>query len=261
MIRLDKEKLNDVLEYLEQDIESCLYLHGDIVCYGLEDPNMSVWYSEKEGKINLVLMKYFEGGHIFSKDDDFDVDELVAKLKEINPKRMSSKESIIQIIAPLMEEEYEAKYGGVFRLNSYRELDSPVAIERATEADVDAIAEFMVSYEPYKYSYTKENMASELGDRIRRGIGRSYIIRDGERVVAHDAVTLEANTYAVEGLALVHEDFRRTLYGAFIDSYMINELGKEGKNLYCMIVDGRRYDAFIRIGNQACRRYGKIVKK
>ena len=42
---------------------------------------------------------------------------------------------------------------------------------------------------------------------------------------------------------------------------MINDLGREGKKLYCMIVEGRRYDAFVWLGNQVCARYGKILRK
>lgn len=261
MIKLTQDKLQDVLDYMKEDLENCLYLYGDILLYGIDDPNMTVWYSQKDGNINLVLMQYFEGGHIYSREDDFQVEELVEKLREINPKRMSSKESIIRMIRPYMEDSYDVKFGGIFRLKNYRELKSPVEIEKAQLKDVEAIADLMIAHEPYKYTYTKKDMEDELRDRIEKGIGRSYIIRDKDRVVAHDAVTLETPTYAVEGLALVHDDFKKTLYGAFVDSYMINDLGREGKKLYCMIVEGRRYDAFVRLGNQVCARYGKILRK
>ena len=261
MIKLTNERLQDVLHYMEDDLANCLYLYGDIVRYGIDDPNMTVWYSEKEGKINAVVMKYFMGSHVYSKDYDYDLDEIREKLDEINVDRISSQKTIIEALYPKFEKEYDVEYGCVFKLNKYREMKSPVLIERASVEDADAIAELMMTHELYSKSYKKQDLAKELADRLERQIGRSYIIRDGARIVAHDGVNLETDQYAVEGLALVHDDFRSTLYGSFLDSYMINDLGKEGKKLYCMILEGRRLDGFVRMGNEVQASYGKLFRK
>ena len=261
MIRLTDDRLQDVLSYLEEDLPNCLYMYGDIVQYGLNDPNIKVWYAEKEGKINAVIMQYFQGSHVFSKDLDYDFDEIYQKLMEIDVDRISSQRAIIEKLHEKLKDTYDVEYTCVFKLSKYRKMDPRVVIEKATVKDADAIAELMVSHELYARSYKKEDLAKELANRIETGIGRSYIIRDGDRIVAHDAVNLETPTYAVEGLALVHDDYRNTLYGAFLDSFMINDLGKEGKELYCMIVEGRRLDAFVRMGNQPLAENGKLFKK
>lgn len=261
MIKLTEERLQDVLKYMEDDLPNCLYLYGDIVRYGINDPNMTVWYSEKDGKINAVVMKYFMGSHVYSKHYDYDLEEILEKLKEIQVDRISSQRPIVEALHERLNKEFDVEYGCVFQLSEYRKMRSPVVIEKAEVKDAEAIAELMMTHELYSRSYKKEDLAKELADRIERKIGRSYIIRDGERIVAHDGVNLETDQFAVEGLALVHDDFRNTLYGSFLDSYMINDLGKEQKKLYCMIVEGRRLDGFVRMGNKIQANYGKLFKK
>lgn len=261
MIKLTEERLSDVLKYMEDDLANCLYLYGDIVRYGLNDPNMTVWFSEKDGAINAVVMKYFSGSHVYSKHLDYDLEEVLEKLLEIHVDRISSQREIIEALQPRMSEEFDVEYGCVFKLTKYREMKSPVVIEKAEVSDANAIAELLMTHEAYSCSYKQEDLAEQLADRIANGIGRSYIIRDGERIVAHDGVSLETDKYAVEGLALVHDDFRNTLYGSFLDSYMINDLGKEGKELYCMILEGRRLDAFVKLGNTIQASYGKLFRK
>lgn len=261
MIKLTEERLQDVLHYMEDDLPNCLYLYGDIVQYGLNDPNMTVWFSEREGQINAVVMKYFTASHVYSKNLDYDLVEILDKLKEINVERISAQRPVIEALFPRLQEEFSVEYGCVFRLSKYRKMKVPVLIEQAKPEDAMAIAEMLLTHEMYSHSYSKEELAEELADRMRRKIGRSYIIRDGDRIAAHDGVSLETETYAVEGLALVHDDYRNTLYGAFLDSYMINDLGEEGKELYCMIVEGRRLDSFVKLGNEIRAHYGKLSRK
>ena len=116
MIKLTQERVKDVLAYMEDDLPNCLYLYGDIVRYGINDPNMTVWFSEKDGKINAVVMKYFSGSHVYSKQLDYDLDEVVEKLREIDPDRISSQREIIEKLCPVLESEYDAEFGCVFHV-------------------------------------------------------------------------------------------------------------------------------------------------
>ncbi len=261
MIKLTDDRVEDILKYMEEDIENCLYLYGDVVRYGIDDPNMTVWYSEVDGNINTVIMKYFSGCHVYSKNLNYNLDEVVEKLKQIHVNRISSQKEIIEKIYPLLMGEYEVEYGAVFKLSKFRNMQSPVEIVKAKIEDVPQIADLLMTNEMYSSSYKRQDLIEELSDRISRNIGRSYIMREGERIIAHDGVTIETDKFAVEGLLLLHEDYKDTLYGAFLDSYMVNDLGKEGKTLYAMMLDGRRQDAFVRFGNEIVARYGKMTFK
>ena len=262
MIKLTQEKVKDVLAYMEDDLPNCLYLYGDIVRYGIDDPNMTVWYSEKDGRITAVVMKYFSGSQVYSKDLDFDQDELVAKLKEIKPDRISSQKAVVEKLAPMMEAEYTTRYGAVFRLLNYRKTrKNDLVIERAKPENTDEIAAFLMTNEEMAERYDQQKLSQELLDRISTGIGRSYVIRVDGKIVAHDGVTLETDRYMVQGLAFVDEEYRKLLYGPILESYMINDVREEGKELYCMILEGNRLEGFVRMGNQIVARYGKFIRR
>ena len=261
MIKLTQERVKDVLAYMEDDLPNCLYLYGDIVRYGINDPNMTVWFSEKDGKINAVVMKYFSGSHVYSKQLDYDLDEVVEKLREIDPDRISSQRLVIEALAPLLRDKYDVEYGTVFKEVCYRRMRSSVAIERATPEDAGAIAELLMTAEDFAKTYEQRTLAEELANRMRNGIGRSYIIRDGERIVAHSCVSLETDQYMIESMTVVHDDYRPKMYGLLLDSYMINDITEEGKALYGMVVEGPRLEGFIKMGHQPVARYGKLFRR
>ena len=261
MHRVTKESFDRVLSYMEDDLPNCLYLYGDMVRYGIDDPNITVWYGERAGKINAVVMKYFTGAHVYSKNLDYDLDEVIAKAEETDADRISSQREIAEVLYSRLHKTYDVEYGYVFRLKKYRELKSPVKIERASASDAKKIAALLMTSDFFAHSYREDKLAEELEDRLRRGIGRSYIMRDGERIVGHDGVNLETERYAVESLAMVHADYRNTLYGAFLESFFINHMGKEGKDLYCMLVSERRIKAFEKMGNEPCAAYGKLFRR
>lgn len=261
MIKLTQERVKDVLAYMEDDLPNCLYLYGDIIRYGVDDPNMTVWYSEKDGDINAVVMKYFSGSHVYSKKLDYELAEIVEKLQEIDPDRISSQREIIERLSPILKSEYGVEYGVVFRGSCYRKFKSYALVERAGPEDADAIADLLLTHETFSKTYEKSTLAQELADRMTNGIGRSYVIRDGGRVIAHDGVSLETDKYMVLSLALVHDDYRKTMYGAILESYMLNELGKEGKEIYFMISQKQRSDGHERMGNQVVADYGKLFKR
>ena len=261
MVKLTQERVKDILSYMEDDLPNCLYLYGDIVRYGVDDSNMTVWFSEENGKIKAVVMKYFSGSHVYSKNLDYDLDEVVEKLREINPDRVSSQREIIKSLFPFFQDGYDVEYGEIFKHYHYRKMKSPVPIERAKPEDAGKIAEFLMTHETWSKTYDKDRLADELADRMRLGIGRSYIIRDGDQIVAHDSFALETDRYVVGSLALVHEDYRKRMYGVFLESYIVNEIYDEGKDNYSMITDIQRIKGLTRRGNLPVAYYGKLFRR
>lgn len=260
MIKLTDDRLQDILEYLEKDLVNCLYLYGDIVRYGIHDPNMTVWYSEKNGDLNCVIMKYFQGSHVFSLNNDYDIDEVVQHLNDIDVDRISSNGEIIRELHKRMKDRYSAEYGRTLKMKAYRRFKHDVAIEEASLDDVKGIVDLLMSHPLYTESYTHEQLYEELSDRIKRKIGRSFIIRDGDRIVAHDSYNLETDKYAISGLALVHDDFRKTFYGVFLESHQINTMIDEGKEMYAMLYEMPRVEGFLKMGNEDVAEYGKLIR-
>lgn len=258
MIKATQKDMPRIMSYLEQDLANCLYMYGDLEVYGLEDPNISLWYSEKDGELNAVVFKYFQGSHVFSLKRDCDLDEVADHLVEINVDRVCSDGDTIRALHERLSDRFTAEYGRTLRLDSYREFKPDVEIEEATIEDVDKIVDLMMSHPLYSESYSADQLKEELTDRIGRGIGRSFIIRNGDRIIAHDSFNLETDKYAIAGLALVHDDFRKTFYGVYLESHMVNQILRENKVLYAMLFDMKRVAGFIRMGNTDVGEYGKM---
>lgn len=261
MITLTNERVKDVLAYMEDDLPNCLYLYGDIVLYGVDDPNVTVWFSEKDGKINAVVMKYFSGSHVYSKELDYDLEEVVEKLREIVPDRISSQREIIEALSPIFQAEYDVKYGEIFKHSSYRKMKSPVPIELAGPEDAESIAELLMTSEIFSASYEKEKLADELRNRMETGVGRSYVMREDGQIVAHDSFNLETDKYVIGSLALVHKDYRKKMYGIFLESYIVNQIRSEGKDNYSMIDNPQRIQGFARTGATPVAHYGQLIRR
>lgn len=261
MIKATQKDMPRIMSYLEQDLANCLYMYGDLEVYGLEDPNISLWYSEKDGELNAVVFKYFRGSHVFSLKRNYDVDEVVDHLNSIGIDRVCSDGDTIRALHKKMGDEFTEEYGRTLKLSKYRRFKPDVDIEVAEEKDAEQIAKFLMLHELYSESYTVEALYEELKDRIGRGIGRSFIIRDGERIVGHSSYNLETSKYAVEGLTLVHDDFRNTFYGIYLESHLINTAVDEGKVMYGMVFDEQRAKGFVKMGNEDVGEYGKMNRK
>ena len=61
--------------------------------------------------------------------------------------------------------------------------------------------------------------------------------------------------------SIVKKDARDFPYGAFIDSYILNELQKTDINIYGFLGDARRIRLFEAMGNHVAAEYGKLIKK
>ena len=259
MTLLTEDEYSGLMEYLKKDIGSCLYMYCDLVKYGINDPNIHVWYSKIYGEFNCVIMQYFKGAHIYSFNNDYNLEEVVDHFNLIDVDRICGNGIIIRKIQPLMGNRFYAEYGRTLKLSKYKRFKHNIDIETATIYDVCGITELLMSHKLYSDSYSYDQLYKELEDRISRNIGRSFIIKDGDRVVAHDSYNVETENVAVGGLALVHDDYRRTFYGIYLESYMINTMVDEGKTLYAMLFDRRRVEGFVKMGNINIGEYGKMM--
>lgn len=66
--------------YIGDGYEHCLYLYLNLLQYGCDSDEITVWVQEKQ-KITAVLLRYHTCIHIFSREHDFDSAELASFLK------------------------------------------------------------------------------------------------------------------------------------------------------------------------------------
>lgn len=256
-----------ILDYLRKDIENCLYLYADIWKYGVENDRLTVWFDTDEAGIQMVVMKYHRNFQIYSGPDYGSIDELLELVEAERPMGIAGRRELIERLAPHLKGRYSSEYGVIFRgvvlgedYIHHAMRTCEVSIELAREQDAHEIAELLCTDEELGSVYTVETLTRELRDRIRTGMGRSYIIRQEGRIVAHNASYAECDLFVVISGLFVHPDYRDMDLLRWITLKTSLEFGREGKDQYFFALKNRIIRWHKRIGSTVVAEYGKLSR-
>lgn len=261
MKKADIEDQERILQYLRNNVADCLYLYIDIMNCGIESEHMQVWIEEKQNEIELVAMKYYDSFQIYSHKEFPEVTSAVLLLQEYPVTMISGRRNIIeQLNAYSYYKDYDVTYGVVFLMNRFRMIESEIEILTASEKDAVEIAELICADDEIGGHYTISSLAEQLAERMHTGTGRSYIIRDKGRIVAHSATYAETEGIAVVGGTVILPDYRNTPFYMLLSNYMLQKLDMENKKAYTFSISEKmiRYHSVLHV---RCGEYGKLVKR
>ncbi len=262
MERLTEDRLEEVLAYLKNDIPNCLYMYIDIEKYGIKNENITVWFDTDEtGKISTVIMKYYNSVSIYSKNDVYDVEKIVEMINSLKVSTINAKKAIIEAIEPMLADDYFAEYGYVFRFDASKELDCPDEITTAELSDMKEIATLICADSDFAAMYNVDNLAKQLGDRMQSNFGRSYIIKNDGRIIAHIASYAEYNHIATTSGLVVAKEFQNGVYGLALENYLVNRLWEDDFVVYTFVVKKLRKKLLEITGNTQVGEYGKLTVK
>lgn len=255
-----------ILSYLEKDIENCLYMYSDIWKYGPDAEQVSVWYDTDELGPRMVVMKYHRNFQLYANRGYENVEGILKLIEQEKPLGISGRKEIITQLEVHLSNLYRVEYGVIFKGYVFdlktleRRLEGcSVQIERASENDVPAIAHLLYMDDELKRGYTEKSLAQELADRIRTGMGRSYMIRDGSEIVAHNATYAESDKFVIMSGLMVHPDYRETEYADWITLRSTIEIEKEGKDRYFFVIKKRIIRWHKRMWGLVVAEYGKLT--
>ncbi len=232
----DKALADKFLSVLKQNIAQCLYLAIDLETYGLDDPNVTFYYDEKNGGLHTLIMKYYDSIQMFTPDPDWNAEGYAEFIMSLEPVAVCARKDVIEKLQPLLTN-YNAEYGIVIADNKYREFRQFEMVSEASPEDAHDIAQLMLLSEEFAQNNTPEVLEKQLSDRMKSGLGRSFIIRDNGVVAAHTAIYAQCGEAAVESGLVVHEDYKKKFYGMIVHEYIKKELSLQNKTLY-----GLRYN-------------------
>ncbi len=255
---LDRER---ILQYLKRDVQDCVYLYIDIINYGISSAHMKVWYTEEDGELSLVAMKYYDSYQIYSHKTDCRLDGLCELLRENPAAMVSGRKDLIERLERELEG-YTATYGIVFCINpSGGSQESEFQITQATQEDTMDIARLMCSDDNFAAHYTVEGLSEQLADRIRTKTGRSYIARnDKGKLIAHIATFAETEDVAVVSGSVVLPEYRKTDVFVQLDSYMGYHMWQERKRLYAF-ANSKKMIKLQKMYETVCGEYGKLERR
>ena len=72
-----QEDVQKLLNYLEQDLKNCLYSYIDLKKFGIENPNLTIYFEETD-EICCTALKYYEGLQLFDGAGKMNAEETAA---------------------------------------------------------------------------------------------------------------------------------------------------------------------------------------
>ena len=262
MKRATNAKLPEILDYLRDNVGECVYMYVDISKYGLDNPNMSVWYDTKNGKTNLVVMKYYDSIQFFSSGEDWDISSVTELIREYRPGMVSGRSDLVDQVYEKCKDLYNYERGYVFKLTRFRKFDEIVQISRAGIESCRQIAQFICSNKSIGGYYNVDDLTQQLKERIETGMGRSLIITDHSgKLKGHIASYAEHDGIATTSGLLSVDDGSGIPYGTMLESRLVNDLLEEGFEIFTFVTEERRARFLRAMKCEELKQYGKMTLK
>lgn len=265
MINLyEKDNSKEIIEYIGDKYYKALYLYLNYLKYSIRDKEILLYVQLKQNQIRCILLNYCNALHIFSKDNDYDREEIANFIKEKGFDVICADHDIVNNLSIyLMDKNYQKSFGNIFELKSLNDdieslyLDK---IKKAEISDLEELVNFLLEDEKKKKIYSKENLYNQLLNRNLEKYGRNYIIRDCDKIIAHAGTGAENNRVAVINLVMVNKEYRRKGYATSLVKKLCKDLLSENKICYLMTVSSDVESVYEKIGFYKKWTYGKLVK-
>lgn len=258
---VNESNYDSLVQLIKNDIDKCLYIYMNLKNYKKEKSQISV-YVDDINNVNIVIVEYHNSYQVYeiSKIPDNETKEIIELIKKNNPKMISGTQEFINRIYEHVKGIYSIEQGGIFLEDKYREIDDKGVINRATLNDAKDIAELIALDSGLGSHYEISDLEKQIRSRILAQTGRSYIIRDKEKIVAHTATYAECDSTAVVSGTIIHPEYRDRNYYLLLSNYIVKELSKEGKRIYTFAVDEKMYKYHSKV-HKLCGNYARIKLK
>lgn len=258
MRKAGNSDIHGILKFLEMNLDHCVYAYIDIKKYGLAHPAVHVWLEETDGIIKSIIMQYYDSMNICAGSAQWDKEAVIELIRAKKVAMISGDRRIIEKITSECNDLYDIKYGYVFKFKAYREFEDDI-VEKARDGDMTEVARLLCMDEMVN-SYCREmELKRQLLERRKTGMGRNYVIRDGQKLIGHIATYAEFDNIAVTSGLIVHPAYRRNIYGTVLESYLVRQLIAEGFRVYTFVTENKRAKLLSHIGAYECGRYGKMI--
>lgn len=248
-----------LLAYFEQDLKHCLYSYIDLKKYGITNPHLHIYYTEKDGLVTATATEYYKGIQLFSLEETVDVPELLELCERLDVPMINAKRELIEYLQPHFPG-FHSEFGYVAWMPA---LKPGADLTQATAAGVEdtlEIAKLICSDEGLGGHYIPEEFAEELADRLRENFGRNYVIKIDGKIVSHAATYAELDNLAIVSGVITDESCRGMGLGYKTVSKLCSDLLDEGKRP-CIFYFKREAEGLYRkVGFEEPTGWGKLSR-
>lgn len=253
---VDKRMIDD---YIGREYFKCLYLYLDFHQFGTESNIVDVYIQKDNDSVTSISLKYHSALHIYSQKLDFDIDELVGHIRQICPSIICAERVCIEKLAPALSKDgYESEFGHIGKMVNFDPSDTDVEIKKACLDDIDSIAELLYSDDDIGASYSLNDLKQQIYERLSTGFVRSYVIKDGERVVCHAGTGAEVVGVSTFAYLVTDKDYRGKGFGTKITSYTCRELKKDGLEIFSVYYPENSRRLHHKLGFEDVCEFGKL---
>ena len=262
----NRSDIPKLLAYLEQDLKNCFYSYIDLKKFGIDNPNLKVWFDTdhrgdcfRADEICCSALKYYEGLQLFDAAGKMDAVETAGMIRSLNSHIVSSTVDVIEKLYPLLKDTYEMEQGYVTEMLSMPECEISTEVRPAEKEEYDEIAKLICSDQGVGGHYTPEELKEQLLSRLEEGFGRNYILKREGEIIHHAATYAELDNLAVISGVITREDWRGKGVGTLAVRRLCHDLLKEGKKP-CLFYYTKQAEQFYKkIGFEEGTGWAKLV--
>ncbi len=249
-----------VLSYIGNDYPNCIYLFLDLKKYGMDSGYIDVFCQEEGSTITAILLRYYSCLHVFSRENLFDVNEIVAFIELRRLTMLYCTESTSRLIYEKMHNKAKASItrGWVARIKAIDKCPKGFAV-KAKKEDFPQIASLIFEDEDIGRSYKYDDLVRQLVERNEEGYGRNLVIKDNNIVIAHACTNAELGSIAVVAELLVRKEYRKKGYASEIWRDLCGRLLSEGKEVYSFYYSEESRNLHKHIGFYEICDWAKVV--
>lgn len=219
-----------IFDYIGKDFGRCAYLYIDLKKYGFDNENVHLWYQEKSGEIQAILLQYYNGMHLYSRTGNYDPEDMAEVVREQKPAMVCGMKETIGKLQPFFPSK-KIELGKVVQLNKYTGIHDEKAT-RATREELGEIVDLLMTDEVMGGPYTRDLLYKQFLERYDTGFGRSYIRRNEEGILfAHSGTYAELSDIAVISGGIVDPKYRCHGEYARLLGSVCGSLVEEGKTV------------------------------
>ena len=234
MVYLCKNNQEEIiLSYIGKDYPKCLYLYIDLQKYGCTSLVTKTWMHLVNGDIKAVLLSYHSALHIYSKDLDFDAEEISHFVVEQNPSIVCASAGLIRLLEPLLlSNGFISEYGYVGKYCGDAMPTLSFDVLKAKKSDIWQIAQLLYRDEDIGASYSLDDLVKQIQERFNDNYVRSYVIKDDDSVVAHLGTGAEIAGLCTISYVITAQDYRGKGMSSALFAHACRELKQEGKEIF-----------------------------
>ena len=231
IIKANKSNINEIFKYIGEDYCRCIYLYLDLKKYGVDNENINSWIQYDGEKIVSVILKYYDGMHIYSRDGNIAENEIEELIKNNRPTMVCGETKTLKKLN--ISKYYNYEEGCVRYLDKINKNDLP-EVTIANEKDFYQIGNLLYEDEDIGCSYKLEELINQLYERNIKKYARNYVIKQDGKVISHAATGAENENLAMLAYVITDKDYRGKGFAKKVCQAVCQDVILEGKKI-CLI--------------------------